>query len=542
MAIAAVFLFGIDNYPLTERSEARYAGVAWEMLQGQDYLTPRFNGIKHFHKPPLFYWSMVAGMSVLGPTEFAARLPTTLAAFGVMLATWWLASRGGVARDKPWLAVACLATAPFFWEMGRIAVTDMLVTFLVTVSLASAWRLLHEEGSRPAWTLFWLSLGLNFLTKGPVGPLIVGLVVLPYCLGTRANWRAFRALPGILIAGLVGLPWYIWILNDNPGLLAYLFKFQTVDRVFTTVHHRGGPVWFYLPILLGGFLPWSLWLFGPLCSSLQNCRRRTEAANPDLFLVLWLLAPTLFFSVIGSKLPPYVLPVFPAMALLVARGYEHLGGKVRLLPIGVFSLAGVFSLGEVKFAWIPRLATFHDNLLWAGAWLLLGALVAAFVAVKTRGTPLVVVYVSVMLGLQGLAGVAFAKLDYLSAKPMADSIRATASGPFQVAMYGRYLFGLPYYLNQRVVHVEYPREVQFETDTAYKDVIVANLATYLKNFRKNDEDHFLIVSHYEWPQVMNLFTERVIFTDRSYMVLYHPAEQTARGRTLRQRSKWEPGL
>ncbi len=539
-AIAAVFLLGIDNYPLTERSEARYAGVAWEMLQSHDYLTPRFNGIKHFHKPPLFYWTMVAGMSILGPTEMAARLPTTLAAFGVLIVVWWMASKGAFAPKKAWMAVACLATAPFFWEMGRIAVTDMIVTFLVTTALAASWMLLSQRMSWPAWTVFWVSLGLNFLAKGPVGPLIVGLVVVPYCFATRTNWRNLRPLIGLLAAALVGLPWYLWILRDNPGLLSYLFKFQTVDRVFTTVHHRGGPVWFYLPILFGGFLPWSLWLLGPLRSSFSKVRNRTTPTNPDLFLLLWILAPVLFFSAIGSKLPPYVLPVFPAMALLVARGFEQQTSRTRLWPMLVFTVVGIFCLVQVAYDAVPLLLTFHENLVWTGAWLLLGGLASAVVACKTRGTPLLVVYVTIMLGLQGLAGVAFAKLAYLSAKPMASKIQDTASGPYEVAMYRRYLFGLPYYLKQRVVHVEYPRETQFETDTAYQEVMVPHLAAYLQNFRKNDEDHFLIVSHYEWPQVEGYFTEPVIFTDRRYRVLYHRAKLVPE-RTLRPKAKEDPG-
>ena len=123
-SIIAVFFIGLGSCPLTEQSEARYGEVAWEMFRTGDYLTPRYNGINHFHKPPLFYWCIAAAMKVLGNSEFSTRIPTTLAALFVLLLTARLAVHGfKESKTTAFMSVCFLGTSPFFWEMGRVAVT-----------------------------------------------------------------------------------------------------------------------------------------------------------------------------------------------------------------------------------------------------------------------------------------------------------------------------------------------------------------------------------------------------------------------------------
>lgn len=521
--IGAAYIYGLGSFPLTERSEARYTGVAWEMMVSGDYLTPRYNGIKHFHKPPLFYWMIAGSMKLLGPTEIAARLPCALAALATIGLTAWLAARPSLGCPRPWLAGAVLATAPFFWEMGRIAVTDMLLTLLVLVALASAWQILHEGESALNLSLFWGSLGLGFLTKGPVGPLIVAMVLGPYLYRTGSGWRRLRPFPGLLAALLIALPWYLLVIHENAGLLGYFLKFQTVDRVFTTVHQRAGPPWFYGPVLLGGFLPWSVWLALDLPSAWRGARWPTDGrVNPDLFLLLWVALPVVFFSMIGSKLAPYVLPVFPGMAILTARHLSLKSLGRAALPASLMVVTALLALAQSHSSLLAKAAPFANELRWAGLWLLASG-AAGWLAVKRRRDLAIGVSLVGMLGLLLIAAGAFGRLSYLSARPLASGILAHTQGPFEVAILERYLFGLPYYLGQRVVQVDQERETLFETDLAYRDFLYPDLEAYLPVFRRGDKDRFLIVSRYDYASCATRLSEPSVYADGNFLVFKHSA-------------------
>jgi 4-amino-4-deoxy-L-arabinose transferase-like glycosyltransferase len=465
-------------------------------------------------------------MKVLGDSEGAARLPCALAALATLGLVVWLARRREFACPRPWLAASMLALCPFFWEMGRIAVTDMVVTALVACSLAAAWSILNDGPNWRSLVAFWGGLGLNFLNKGPVGPLIVAMVVVPYIWRTRSAWRRFALLPGLLLAGLIAMPWYLWVVDHNPGLLGYFLKFQTVDRVFTEVHHRGGPLWFYLPVLIGGFLPWTCWLPEAAAKGWARLRQAQPGeADPDLFLLLWMVPPTIFFSLIGSKLPPYVLPLFPAMALLVARHFGRLSWRSLGAPLPVLAGAAAFAGWQAHWSKLSRLALFDAELGWT-AWLLLIALLAAAAALlRRRPSALLVILHATMLGIIAIAISGFPKLAHLSVEPMTGAMRRRAHGPFEVAMAYSYLFGLPYYLRQDIVHVAYQRETQFESDPGYKSRIFSDLNTYLPTFRKGDRDRFLIMPAAAVPQLGGLLSEPVIYRDDRYVVLQHPLEK-----------------
>ncbi len=520
VAILGSYLGGLGSYPLTERSEARYVDVAWEMLQTGDVLTPRYNGIKHFHKPPLFYWTTATSLSLFGINETAARLPCALSALLTIALIFSWARRRNLEVHRPWLAPACLATAPLFWEMGRIAVTDMLLTLLVTASLACAWSLMSDGPSPLRLHLFWLFLGLGFLDKGPVAPLIVVLAILPCCLKARVHPKVFFSPTSVALGALVALPWYLWTCASNPGLFDYFLRFQTVDRVLTTVHQRVGPPWYYLPIILGGFLPWSLWLPQALMSAKRRIRSvKPGGPNIDLFLLSWVVLPILFFSCIGSKLPPYVLPTFPAMALLIARHFNGLRQISPWPPLVVFGLAATACAGQTIWAWWPRLEVFHKELGWAALWLSIIVLGSIVLSACREPADLSVMPTVAMLGLFLIAIGGMNQLERLSARPLAEAILKNRSGPLQVGMHGGYLFGLPFYLNGYVTHVDYPREDQFETDPTVHQRIVSSLWGYIRWMKESPNDSFLILPTPMLDQVRRRSGTTVIYRDEKWGVL-----------------------
>ena len=530
--ILSAYLINLGNAPLTEQSEARYAEVAWEMAMTGDFLTPRYNFIKHFHKPPLYYWSLAACYRLFGVTDLAARLPCTLAALLCLGLTGWLAHRElGMDRRQALLAVGMLAGSPFFWEMARVSVTDMFVTLFVLISIAAFGRLVREPDCKVAWWLFWLANGLNFLTKGPVGPALVLAAIIPYCLLQQVTLRHLRALPGIFVASGICLPWYVWAIQSNPGLLAYFLKFQTLDRVLTTVHGRDGPLWYYLPVLLGGFLPWTPWLVVRIISLIKG----RALKPPDQFLVFWVVLPTLFFSLMGSKLPPYVLPVFPALAILTARGVVDLGGFQLRWPALIFVGAGAFAAAQSSLSIVPRLNRYNFELTWAATLLLLVGMTGCWWFGKVGWTKTSLAVVATMLCLELVAGIAYPKISHRTAKPLADAILAMASVDFEVAMYRRYLFGLPLYVHQQVIHVQHERETEFESGESYRTLVRPSLGEYLKEFRRGDKDRFLIVARPDWAELRTILHEPIVFSDERYLLFHHSQVETQGARESRQK-------
>ncbi len=513
------YLAGLNSYPLTERSEARYAGVAWEMLRSGDYLTPRYNGIKHLHKPPLFYWLTAGSMGILGESEEAARLPCALAALATLAVVGWWAKRPEMGCSHPWLVPACLSTSPFFWEMGRVAVTDMLVTFLVTVSLAVAWKVLSEGPDRISLVIFWAALGLNFLAKGPVGPLIVAMALLPTMLLAKVSWRVLAPGPGLVLAAAIGLPWYLWIVSQNPGLLSYLLKFQTADRVFTTVHERTGPPWFYLPVLLGGFLPWSVWLPGSIRRAVGLIRK--GELSPDALLLAWIVGPTLFFSMMGSKLPTYVLPLFPALALLVSRQFAAMSPRARAYPLGALTLLSLACATLTRWSLSPKVLTYSHELATAAAWLAVVSLVGLVLWIRGGQEAVLIAPVVAMLGVVAIALPGLPKLRHNSALPIVESIRQHSQGPYEIGMWDGYLFGLPYYTRQNIIHIGDPRETQFEDNDDFRALLSPDLPTYLPTFQKGDKDRFLIVPLPLADSLASQLGETVVFRDARWALLYH---------------------
>lgn len=522
-ALLFLFLFNLGACPITERSEARYVEIAWEMLRSGDVLTPKYNGIAHFHKPPLFYWTIALSMKIFGAGEWAARVPTTLAALLVVCGTWLFArkSLGMNERESLW-GGTILACNPFFWEMARVAVTDMLLTLFICLSLFSGWELL-KNGRGVGWVfVFWISLALSFLTKGPVGLLIICLVLVPYCIRYKLSPGVLRPGFGVLAFLLLAIPWYLWACWTHPGLLEYFLKFQTVDRLVSTAHHREGSMLFYFPVILGGFLPWTALFLGALWRSGKTVFREDEV---EAFLLLWIALPLIFFSLIGSKLPPYVLPVFPALALLTARHLDRI--DLRFYSLSGLSpvIAGVAGLLQVQYQVIPRLAHYQTELLLGSVVLLAGGVTVVVLSMTGHRGGVLKALLGTSLLLLFLADHAYPKAEYRTAKPMADAIlRYAHQRDFEVGFYRYYLFGLPYYLHQEIVHVGHPRELEFELDKEKEALVVGSLEEYLWRFRDTGKVRFLVLAYPDWFGLRNILRSRVVFWNERYVVVVNNSD------------------
>jgi 4-amino-4-deoxy-L-arabinose transferase-like glycosyltransferase len=318
--VAALLVFRLGATPLVGPDEPRYTRVAIEMHRAGEWVTPTLAGEPWLEKPPLFYWAAGAAFSLLGETEAAARVPSVLAAVLLVFATALVGARlhGSAAGLHAGFA-AGLSLLPFAY--GHAASMDMLLAATVTVAIGLvALRLLGIAG-RLSIVFAAAFAGLAVLAKGPLGLLLPGLVVGGYVLATR-EWRWLRELVSPLAVTafvVVAAPWYVAIfLDQGRHFLDVFILHHNVQRFTSTVHNHPGPFWYYVPVLVAGLFPWS----GLTVPAVWRTSPRESRA--DLFVLLWLLLPLGFFSLAGSKLPGYILPCVPPLAILVGRLADRL--------------------------------------------------------------------------------------------------------------------------------------------------------------------------------------------------------------------------
>lgn len=337
--VAGSLLLLNRSYPLLEPDEGRYAEVARQMVESGDWVVPTLNHRPFYDKPPLFYWLVGGGFQLLGSNEWSARLVPALAAFLTVLAVFLL-GRGIVGARGAFLAGLALALTSEFVIVGRIVILDSLLTLFVTVALLAAYRAVQCGRVRWSWWLVSaVSCGLGVLTKGPIALVLLTPPVIAFSWlnrgAARPNWRQWAAYLAV-VAALVA-PWYIAIVVRDPHFAYHFLVDQHLVRFFMHEYHVE-PWWYFVPVLLLGCLPWSL-LLVQVTGFLFNRSAAARALRPQSmgFFLLWAGWCVLFFSMSSSKLPPYILPALPALALLVGSYLDRV--LCHAAPAGLFEQA-----------------------------------------------------------------------------------------------------------------------------------------------------------------------------------------------------------
>jgi 4-amino-4-deoxy-L-arabinose transferase-like glycosyltransferase len=322
--------------PLLDADEGRNAEVGREMAETNDYVMPRLNGLPYLDKPVVYFAAEAAFMEVLGPTELAARLPAYLFTLGTAAVLFWFARRAGY---DPWVAVIVFLSMPLVVAFARTVIFDSALMFFVVAALTAFWCAVEERNAR--WSILaWAAMGLAMITKGPVTFVLVLFVMIPYAWRRKALGVLFPLL-GIAVFAAVIAPWVWGVSRVVPEFLRYVLVTETAARMATGELQRTGPPWYFLPYLIGGALPWSI-------VALVSWRQQKKA---DLFLLLWLLVPLVFFSISQSKRPQYILPLMPAVALLVARVWSEARTRAAAIVVallGAILLAAPLIVPRVK--------------------------------------------------------------------------------------------------------------------------------------------------------------------------------------------------
>lgn len=343
LAFIAFYFYGLRHFPLLGPDEPRYAQVAREMFLRHDLITPTLGGHTWFEKPALLYWMMIASFKLFGVSEWAARLGPALSGLLTIAAVFWIGGRaerattdvapGGLGFWSALVAGTTLGTLVF----SRAASFDIIVTMTTTWALAffivAEWE---GDAQRRLRLLagFYIFVGVSLLAKGLVGFVVpFGVVGAYYTLRAKAPDRsvAFSLLWGLPLSLIVAATWYapmIW--KHGSPFINQFFIQHHFARYVTDKYHHPAPVYYYLLIFIALTLPWTAFVIEGILRAGKRLWRRDESMRMDpgnkfrAFTIAWVLLPLVFFSFSSSKLPGYILPVFPAAALIAGERLARL--------------------------------------------------------------------------------------------------------------------------------------------------------------------------------------------------------------------------
>ncbi len=359
-------LAGNGRTSLWDRDEPRYAGCTREMRASGDYVHPTFNAEPRYHKPVLIYWLMLAGTALGGDNPFGVRLVSSFMGVATVLLVWTLGRRMfGPTVGR--LAALVLATAPIMVVESKLATTDATLMFFLTACQLAIWEL-HRGPSKRWAAVFWVSLALATLTKGPVGPAFVGgaHVVSRLWAGPTGGWRRLHWRWGVPAFLLITAPWYIAIGIVSKGAFYEVSMGKhVIHRMTTGMETHGGFPGYYVVGSLLTFYPWSALLPAALLAAWF--RRRT---NPGLgFAAGWMIGPLVMLELIRTKLIHYYLPAYAGCAFLAAWLIATVAGaeiNLRRWPLGRLALGLLVGIGfAATFGLIAGGVVVSGGLRWA---------------------------------------------------------------------------------------------------------------------------------------------------------------------------------
>jgi 4-amino-4-deoxy-L-arabinose transferase-like glycosyltransferase len=472
LAFILVSLYVLGVRTLVPPDEGRYAEMAREMFTSGDWITTRLNGIKYFEKPPLQTWMNALTFAVFGLGDWQARLWTGLnGIFGVLL-TGYAGYR--VFGQRAGFYAALVLGSCFYWvACSQINSLDMSLSGMMTLSLCALLVAQRDDASpteRRNWMLVcWAGMALAVLAKGLIGLVLPGGILVFYTIFSRdwSIWTRLHLGKGLLLFFAIAAPWFVLVGLANPEQPHFFFIHEHFDRFLLKEHHREAAWWIFFALLAAGSVPW----VGVLVQGLLlGARRERGAFQPKIMLLVWTALIILFFTKSSSKLPGYILPVFPAVALLVANYLDVGTRRGRMFTAALTALLGVALLATVPF--MPGFAKhagegamFEHYQPWV--------LAAGFVALA--GGALAMLYARQMqrdLMVLALAVAGFASTELMLAgfEPIAQARAGTKLLPAvqreitpatKIYSVGIYEQSLTFYLRRPVILVDYWDEFTF---------------------------------------------------------------------------------
>ncbi len=535
--VVLVWFCNLEYRTLIKPDEGRYAEIPREMVVSGDWTTPRLNELKYFEKPPLQYWATAAAYTLFGEHQWTSRLWTALTGFAGIALVCFAGTRL-FGRETSWYASLLLGSSLLYVMMGHINTLDMGVTFFITlgiVGLLLGQTATHATDQRNGMWLAWLGMGLAVLSKGLMGIILPGTALLIYAAIHRdfGVLKRMHWLSGLLIFFAITAPWFYAVMKANPEFFERFFIYEHYTRFTTKDLGRYQPWHYFIPILLVGALPWTLLMFDSLARSWRIQSNYSSAGKPfhaARFLMIWVVFIYVFFSISGSKLPSYLLPMFPALALLMGKRLTEMRAKtllwqvLPLIPLPLLFMAVAFNVGDYADTLLQKNLYPHYTpwLVVGAATLLVGLLSAVWLLIEDRKpTAVLVLALSALLfsqiSLTGYETVAQER----SAKHVANAIRAQV--PPNVPFYSvlTYEQTLPFYLKRTFTLVAYQDEMAYGIKQEPQRW-VATLADLHQVWQKQPVA-FAIMPHRAYPMLQQLdMPMTIIYQDTQHIVVKKP--------------------
>lgn len=451
------YTFWLGGYPLFTPDEGRYSEVAREMIATGDYITPRVNGVAFLDKPILHYWLQTIALSLFGLKEWAARIFPALSGVLGCIVTY-ICGRRLFDRRTGLVSAIILATTPLYFASAHYANIDLEVAVLVSCTLLFFITGAQAEDESRSYFLFlaYLSAALAFLLKGLIGIAFPAMIAGTWIM-LSSQWKLLiriHLIKGIILFLLITLPWFILVQKANPEFLHYFFVTQQFSRfVSSGEFNNPTPFWFYLPVILIGFFPWSGFIIPALGKAIQNRKQQTE-----LYLLLWLIIIFIFFSIPRSKTITYILPVFPALALLTGKylsdAWEAAREKASILiifTVGIFLAIGLLSLDH--FHWTDLSGHFKPYLKTLGYLCLVGASLTLLLIRQKRILPIFTLITTWSALFLLILTVGTTHLNQDTSKPLVTTLKTIIKPEDEVIAYFKFYYDVPFYLEKRMTIV-----------------------------------------------------------------------------------------
>jgi 4-amino-4-deoxy-L-arabinose transferase-like glycosyltransferase len=516
---AFFFFFGLSYFGLVGADEPRYAQVAREMLNRHDWITPTLGGKPWLEKPVLYYWQAIIAYRIFGVSDWVARIPSAADATLMVIAVYLFLRRfrPGVYLDGALITASAAGVIGF----ARAASTDMPLASMITIAML-AWYAWYESRARSYLALSYFFLGLGVLAKGPVALLLAFLIVLLFTALTH-DFETLKQtfwIPGIAIFLAVALPWYIAVQLKNPEFSRVFILQHNLARFGTNLYHHPEPFWYYLPVVMLALLPWTVFVVVTLSKSIRVWLKQKKELRSDedlnVFLIIWLIVPILFFSISQSKLPGYIVPALPAGSLLVAEYIRRRSAgneQIHILQIAIHSIVACAPL--VPALMIQYILLQH-RMPWSSARvpIAFAAVCAVIMAFTLRVSGLrmlrFVTLVPVVLIVGLVLRVGAPAIDAtLSARPLASEIERlrpkleNKSQAMQVAVFEaprETEFGLAFYLNRPIARYELHQIPDSEhlviapagSQTVVARAVPGRRVSYLGTFSSQGLDYFWV--------------------------------------------------
>lgn len=344
-------LYTIGYVPIFESTEARYAEISREMIETGNYIEPHFNGIKHFHKPPLTYWMIASGLKLFGINNFGARFFGIIASLLIFIFTI-KSAKFFVKKEESYYPAYILGTSILFLTVSRVVATDIYLTLWTIIVQYYYFKQIYEKKDTKNAIMIGVFLGLGFITKGPI---IFLFTLLPYLLMKlfddhfKKVFSIKSILASIVLFIVISLPWYIAVILKNPNLLEYFLKVQTVERVTTNRFNREQPFYFFFNTLFISSLPYSLLVLYKIKTIYLNYKRY-------IVLSVYIITPFVIFSIAKSKLHSYLTPLTPILSIFLFKIYKEYCSKafnkiiyLLLTTIPIILIIASFIIDKIRF-------------------------------------------------------------------------------------------------------------------------------------------------------------------------------------------------